>query len=71
MSDTETYVGTRAQPRRRPAKVTGAAKYAAEFDGRGPGAWLRRVEHDRQGSDHAHRYRGGAGRPGVLAVLHP
>ncbi len=66
----ETNVGS---PRSRvdgPAKVTGAARYAAEFTGARPRPRRRRVERHRQGQDHQAGSRAAAlAVPGVVQVF--
>ena len=51
----EAIIGTATSRVDGHAKVTGAAKYAAEFSARRPRSWQRRHVHHRQGPDHAHR----------------
>ena len=58
------YIGTATSRVDGIAKVTGAAKYAAEFNVPGPGPCERRRLDDRQGPHHAHRHQRGHARQG-------
>ena len=56
------YIGTATSRVDGIAKVTGAAKYAAEFNVPGLAHGERRRLHDRQGPHHAHRRQRGHAR---------